>query len=171
MFTSKPVTPPLKIAESFGITFEDIDKVVTNACRSIQKAYSFMGCLTKDDIYSTAWVGALTAISKEKFPLVKNKLAYVFVFARGYITHDLHRKSRMIKAPWEDIKSQKAGTAHLSYSWDNLPEPSYVETEEDPLLELLDQLSESDKRKILRGIALSPEGQLVIDKIKNYGHS
>ena len=168
MFTSKPVTAPLKIAENFGITFADIDKVVNNACRSIQKAYSFTGCLTKDDLYSTAWVGALVAISKEKFPLVKNKLAYVFVFARGYITHDLHRKSRMIKAPWEDIKSQKAGTAHLSYSWDNLPEPSYVEPEEDPVLDLLAELSEPDKRKILKGIEPSPEGKSIVDKIKSY---
>ena len=90
------------------------------------------------------------------------------MFARGYITHDLHRKSRMIKAPWEDIKSQKAGTAHLSYSWDNLPEPSYVEPEEDPVLDLLAELSEPDKRKILKGIEPSPEGKSIVDKIKSY---
>jgi hypothetical protein len=157
---------PLDIAKQHGITFAEIDKIVKNSVRALQKAYSYTGCLTYDDLYSTGWVGALTALTKERFPTVTNKLAYLYVFSKGYGQHALHRKSRMIKPSYEDLKACKAYTAHLSYSWENLPEAGYTEPEIKPEYELLSLLTEKDKKRILRGQMLSAEGQLIVDKIK-----
>lgn len=158
--------PPLKIAEQHGITFAEIEKVVKNSVRAIQKAYSFTGCLTTEDLCNTGWVGALTALTKEKFPKVKNKMAYIYVFSKGYIQHAVHRKSRMIKPSYADLKAGKPYTAHLSYSWDNLPEAGYTEPEAEPEYDLVNLLNEKDKKRLLRGQPLSLEGQTIVDKIK-----
>jgi hypothetical protein len=169
----KPMNvPPLKIAEQHGITYAEIEKVVKNSVRAIQKAYSFTGCLTAEDLYNTGWVGALTALTKEKFAKVKNKLAYIYVFSKGYQQHAVHRKSRMIKPSYEDLRACKPYTAHLSYSWDNLPEASYIEPDSKPEYELVNLLSEKDKAKLLKGLTLSLEGQAIVNQIKlEYGNN
>ena len=162
--------PPLEIAKQYGITFLEIEKIVKNSVRAIQKAYSFTGCLTADDLYNTGWVGALTALTKKRFATVSNKMAYIYVFSKGYIQHALHRKSRMIKPRYEDLKAAKPYTAHLSYSWGNLPEAGYIEPELKPEYELLALLTEKDKKRLLQGYALSPEGAAIVSKIKEeYG--
>lgn len=166
------IVPPLKIAEYYGITYAEIEKVVKNSVRAIQKAYSFTGCLTTEDLYNTGWVGALTALTKQKFGKVKNKLAYIYVFSKGYQQHAVHRKSRMIKPSYEDLKACKPYTAHLSYSWDNLPEAAYIKPDPKPEYNLVNLLSEKDKTKLLKGLTLSLEGQAIVNQIKlEYGNN
>lgn len=160
------ILPPLVIAEQHGISYAEIEKVVKNSVRAIQKAYSFTGCLTTEDLCNTGWVGALTALTKEKFAKVKNKMAYIYVFSKGYIQHAVHRKSRMIKPSYADLKAGKPYTAHLSYSWDNLPEAGYIEPEIKPEYALVNLLSEKDKKRLLKGQPLSQEGQSIVDQIK-----
>jgi hypothetical protein len=156
---------PLKIAAEYSISYDDINKVVGNAVKSIKKCYSFTGSYTFEDLHHTGWNGAISAINQEKFGRCKNKLAYIYTFARGYMTHALHRKSRVVKVPWEELKLQKP-TAHLSYSWGNLPEPGVCDPEPDDKYGLLAQLSDKDAKKILRGLIPSLEGQVIVNKIK-----
>lgn len=157
---------PLKKAKLYGLTFQQIDKVVNNATKSIRKAYTFTGCYTLEDLYSTGWLGAISAINQEKFGRCHNKLAYIYVFARGYMTHALHRKSRMVKVPWEDLKTQKPGTAHLSYSWENLPEPAAQDNPDRALYELVGLLSDKDAKNIISGKTISPEAAAIVEQIK-----
>jgi hypothetical protein len=162
---------PLDIAYKYGLSFPQIDQVVKNAVKSIKKSYSFTGSYTVEDLYSTGWLGAISAINQPKFSACTNKLAYIFTFSRGYMTHALHRKSRMIKCPWEDIKTQKPGTAHLSYSWGNLPEAGAFDSEPNEIHDLLALISDADFKKILRGKQPSPEGVLLVNKIKELANA
>lgn len=159
---------PLQKAKLYGLSFQDIDKVVNNATKSIRKAYTFTGSYTAEDLYSTGWLGAISAINQEKFGRCHNKLAYIYVFSRGYMTHALHRKSRMVKVPWEDLKTQKPGTAHLSYSWDNLPEPSAQECLDVALYDLIGLLSDKDTKNIISGKPVSAEAAGIIKRIKQH---
>jgi hypothetical protein len=159
------VMTPLQIAAQHGISYDQLNTVVNNSVKSIRKAYSFTGCYTSEDLNSTGWLGAISAITQPKFASVENKLAYIYVFARGYQTHALHRKSRVLRVPWDDIKSQKPGTAHLSYSWGNLPEPSYEENPDKALYDLVNMLSETDEKKILAGKEPSELGKQIVKKL------
>lgn len=156
---------PLRIAAEHGLSYYDIEKVVCNAVKSIKKIYSFTGSYTPEDLHNTGWIGAISALNQKKFSQCKKKLAYIFTFAKGYMCHALHRKSRMIKVPWEQLKLGEP-TAHLSYSWGNLPEPGTCGEEPEPLYELLALISDKDAKKIIKGLKPSPEAQAIVNQIK-----
>lgn len=132
--------------------FKRLDKLAHNAVRSIKHSYT--GSLTYDDLKQTAWTGIISALGQPKYESHPNKNAYVFSFAAGYIKHALHRKSRMVKVPWETMRGNQGGLAHLSYSWGNLPEPqSPIESDKlNPNAEAIaSTFSKVDQNKILAG--------------------
>jgi hypothetical protein len=157
-------------AAKYGLSFKDLDLVATKASKIVKRTYSFMGCFTIEDLHSISWSGILAAITQPKFDNATNKLAYCFTFAKGYCTHALQRKSRMVRVPYSVLKSSPSGTAHLSYSWDNLPEPSAeLESSTYPveLLMLADAIPESDKTRILKGEEIkSPKTIKLLNQIK-----
>jgi hypothetical protein len=151
--------------------FKELDKIAHNAVRKVKKTHSFTGSMTDNDLKQTAWLGITSAINQPKFDKHPNKQAYLFVFATGYIRHALHRKSRMIKVPWETLKENQSGYAHLSYSWENLPEPSIQEPSfklKDTAVTIAETFSKSDKTKILNGdfTNLSHAGKQLLAIIK-----
>jgi DNA-directed RNA polymerase specialized sigma subunit len=150
--------------------FKRLDKLAHNAVRSIR--HSFTGSLTYDDLKQTAWTGILSALKQPKYETHPNKNAYVFTFAAGYVRHALHRKSRMVKVPWETMKLDQSGSAHLSYSWDNLPEPqSPMQSDKlNPNAEAIaSTFNKADQNKILAGDfeELSRPGKQLLEIIKN----
>jgi DNA-directed RNA polymerase specialized sigma24 family protein len=161
--------PHILIAEQYGIKYLDLNTLANKAVQYCRKAYSFWGSLTKDDLYSEAWLGILSGLQKSKFIYCKNnaeRLAYLFTFARGYCTHALHRQSRMIRVPGSKLKESQP---HLSLDAGNLPLPpakGYVHCSED-LLNLVDKISLRDQARILRGdTRLSKKTLTIINSIK-----
>lgn len=150
--------------------FKRLDKLAHNAVRSVK--HSFTGCLTYDDLKQAAWTGILSALRQPKYETHPNKNAYIFSFAAGYVRHNLHRKSRVVKVPWETMRDGQAGLAHLSYSWDNLPEPQSP-IESDKLNSNAEAIAstfiKSDQNKILAGDfeSLSKPGKQLIEIIKS----
>lgn len=150
--------------------FKRLDKLAHNAVRSVKHSYT--GCLTYEDLKQTAWTGILSALGQPKYEEHPNKNAYIFSFAAGYVRHAIHRKSRMVKVPWETMRTNQAGTAHLSYSWDNLPEPqSPIEPERlNPNAEAIaSTFSKADQNKILAGDfeSLSNPGKQLLEIIQS----
>ena len=160
---------PLEIAEQNGISLAEITKIINNALSSVKKAYSFTGSLTDEDLIHTGWIGVISALNQDKFTNCVNKCAYIYVFARGYMTHDLHRKSRVVRVPWALLKDKASGYGHLSYSWDNLPEPIAAPTTTPvAVLELLEKIPASEKTKILNGKPVKESTNKIISEIRSY---
>lgn len=158
-------------AEEFGLDFKALNLIAINASKSINKSYSFLGCFTFEDLLSISWEGILSAVSQNRFIKVKNKSAYCFTFAKGYCQHALQRKSRVLRTPysvWRDNPGVKS--AHLSYSWDNLPEPSNIFEEPEfsaQLLSLAGAISTQDYNKLLKNnFNVSKATTAIIAKIK-----
>jgi hypothetical protein len=157
-----------ELIKKSGLTFKELDALANNAVKAIKKSYSYLGSLTGDDLYSTAWLGIMSALSQERFKEVINKKGYCYSFAKGYCSHALHRKSRMVRVPYSVIQ-QRIPTAHLSYSWENLPEPS-DELEPKPfsdeLMRLADSIPVRDQTRILAGkLPKSPETFNILKQI------
>ncbi len=168
--TKKPSSCYLAQALKYELDFTALDLIANNAAKSIKKTYSFLGCFTFEDLHAIAWTGIMSAISQSRFISVKNKAAYCFTFAKGYCQHELQRKSRMVRTPYS-IWSAEPGlsSCHLSYSWENLPEPgTSLETKFSlELLELAGTISSQDYNKILNGnFNVSKTTQDIIAKIK-----
>lgn len=163
--------PYLIKAAEFGLDFKALNLIATNASKSIKKSYSFLGCFTFEDLLSISWEGILSAVSQNRFIKVRNKAAYCFTFAKGYCQHALQRKSRVLRTPYS-VWCENPGikSAHLSYSWDNLPEPTYTQQEPDfssQLLELAGKISSQDYNKLLKGnFQVSKATQSLIAEIK-----
>jgi hypothetical protein len=168
----KPSSCYLAQALKYGLDFTALDLIANNAAKSIKKTYSFLGCFTFEDLHAIAWTGIMSAISQSRFISVKNKAAYCFTFAKGYCQHELQRKSRMVRIPYS-IWSAEPGlsSSHLSYSWENLPEPRTQQNcpeFSNLLLELAGSISSQDYNKILNGsFNVSKTTQNIIAKIKN----
>jgi DNA-directed RNA polymerase specialized sigma24 family protein len=75
------------------------------AARLNARRYKSLGCLTVEDLAQEATIGFLQALRSPKFESHPNKPAFLFSYCSGYITHLLHRKSRMIKPSYESIKN------------------------------------------------------------------
>jgi hypothetical protein len=177
----------LEKASEYGLDFAALDLIANNAVKSIKKTYSFLGCFTFEDLKNIAWTGILSAVSQSRFISVKNKAAYCFSFAKGYCQHELQRKSRVIRTPYsiwsaanrtaalsqgsDSFINPVVASSHLSYSWDNLPEPgtSLEETKYSlDLLQLAGAISSQDYNKILKGnMNVSKTTQSIIVKIKD----
>ena len=161
--------PHLIKALNYDITQKDLNLLANKAVAFCRKAYSFWGSLTKDDLYSEAWLGLISCINKPKFETCEDKpsrLAYLFTFARGYCTHALHRQSRMIRVPGKHLKDSQP---HLSLDAGNLPTPTVEPPELTPfcLLAAIDKISSRDQSRILnKNPRLSKKTIHIIDKIK-----
>lgn len=161
----KELSAVLQQAQDFGLGYAELNLLAINAVKNVLKKYSFTGSLTKEDFHSIAWKGIMSAISKQKFIDYTNKSGYVFVFARGYCQHAVHRESRLIRVPSSAVN--KTGSAHLSYSWGNLPEPEALAVSEFTLYQkiLVSELSNYDQKAVLNNKPLSVKGQQVVNKI------
>jgi hypothetical protein len=152
--------------------FKKYDKLAKNATIRAKKCFAYTGALTNEDLKQIAWLGILSGLSQEKFTVHPNQDAYLFSFAIGYIKHAIHRKSRMVKVPWNELKQAQTGHAHLSYSWDNLPEAGYIEVHDDlnqNAKKIVSTFSSRDKSKILAGDfeTLSKSGKQLLEVIKS----
>lgn len=159
--------PHLEKARKFGLSFDDLDLIAKKAVKVIKKSYSYTGALTAEDLHSTAWLGLLSAISQPRFIPAVNKPAYCYTFAVGYCRHAIHRKSRMIRLPYSVLKKKTTGTAHLSYTWDNLPEPCTESTPEpefsEEQLRLAAEIPLKDRKRIMMGLeALNPKTHKIL---------
>lgn len=164
--------PHLLKAKKLGLSFKNLDQIAKNAIAYCRRTFSFWGSLTKDDLYSQAWLGLISGLNQEKIEKcadVKQAQAYLFTFARGYCIHALHRQSRMIKFPWPKLKE---ASGHLSLDWGNLPQCESPEPNFSSPLNLLilaDSISARDKKRLLAGehsSRLSQKTNSIINQIR-----
>ncbi len=95
------------------ILYDNFKHLAERAARSNFRRYQSTGCLTLDDLIQEGYLGLIIAVRKKKALTHKNPGAYIYSFCSGYITHALHRKSRVVKPPYSALKA-KVPCFHVS---------------------------------------------------------
>lgn len=143
----EPLTPKQKAY------FKLYTPLAIKAAQVNLRRYGSIGCLTYEDLLQEAYVGLCTVVRSPKIETHNNPKAYVASFCSGYITHLIHRKSRMVMLPY---KCMKAGESSYHIESSLIPEVAVVieEPEEkayDPrLTDFLESLSDNEYRNFLK---------------------
>jgi DNA-directed RNA polymerase specialized sigma subunit len=115
--------------------YKEYEHLATRAAKLWYKRYACTGSMTYDDFLQEARVGLINGLRHLETKTHANPSAYLASFAMGYITHAVHRTSRMVRPSYQQIKRGKAlGHASLEHiSMDpgyELPEPLETDVQE-----------------------------------------
>lgn len=151
-----------------AFSYDEIEALVLKAAHSVRKAYRNLGSGTFDDLVAEGWKGAIQAARNEKVSFHTNPKGYIYTFARGYMTHFLHRRSRIVHHPWAIIKDDQENFGHVQL-FDNVQVAGVrplISLAPNELVGMLDKFTSKDLKALNDGRELSVRGQKLMGTIR-----
>lgn len=147
--------------------FKTYEHLAKKAAFVNSRRYQSRGCLTYEDLVQEAYVGLCAAVRSPKLESHSNPGGYVMSFCSGYITHAIHRKSRMVKLPYSCMKKGE-GSYHIDSS--KMPEIAYespeLEAWDPRLTEFLNQLSDTEYKRFIKTGAIGAKRQKAFKQLQ-----
>jgi hypothetical protein len=146
--------------------------LVIKAAQLGAQRYKVLGSSTYDDLIQEASLGFLAAIRSPRFVDHPNKPAYIYTFCYGYITHHMHRKTRVVRISYKELKTGQS-FFHIpldheltdKFYADNTPESFDIEAFPQDAVDFVYSISDTamrvyDKEGILPSKAIKKLSQL-----------